>query len=72
LQLLLALVSAVIFRSDSCGSHDHISLSQIEDFRNLEGQVPVFVSPRNTVARLYPQALGSTNTYLHSQLCILE
>jgi hypothetical protein len=27
--------------------------------RNLEGQVSVFVSPRNRVARLYPQALGS-------------
>jgi hypothetical protein len=26
---------------------------------NLEGQVPVFISPRNRVARLYPQALGS-------------
>jgi hypothetical protein len=25
---------------------------------NLEGQVPVFISPRNRVARLYPQALG--------------
>jgi hypothetical protein len=26
---------------------------------NLEGQVPVFISPRNRVAQLYPQALGS-------------
>jgi hypothetical protein len=26
---------------------------------NLEGQVPVFISPRTRVARLYPQALGS-------------
>jgi hypothetical protein len=26
---------------------------------NLEGQVPVFISPRNRVARLYPQALNS-------------
>jgi hypothetical protein len=26
---------------------------------NLEGQVPVFISPRNRVAPLYPQALGS-------------
>jgi hypothetical protein len=25
----------------------------------LEGQAPVFTSPRNRVARLYPQALGS-------------
>jgi hypothetical protein len=26
---------------------------------NLEGQTPVFISPRNTVAQLYPQALVS-------------
>jgi hypothetical protein len=38
---------------------NHIFLSQIRDFPNLEGQVPVFISPRNRVARLYPQALGS-------------
>jgi hypothetical protein len=25
---------------------------------NLEGQVPVFISPRNRVAQLYPRALG--------------
>jgi hypothetical protein len=26
---------------------------------NLEGQVPVFISARNRVTRLYPQALSS-------------
>jgi hypothetical protein len=26
---------------------------------NLEGQVPLFISPRNRVTRLYPQTLGS-------------
>jgi hypothetical protein len=26
---------------------------------NLEGQVPVFISPRKMVTQLYPQALGS-------------
>jgi hypothetical protein len=26
---------------------------------NLEGQVPVFISPRNRLAQLYPEALGS-------------
>jgi hypothetical protein len=40
-------------------SHDHILLSQIRDSPNLEGQVPVFISLRNRVAQLYPQALGS-------------
>jgi hypothetical protein len=31
----------------------------IWDSRNLEGQVPVFISRRNRVAQLYPWALGS-------------
>jgi hypothetical protein len=52
--MLLALANAVILRSKSCGTHDHILLSQIRDSPNLEGQVPV----RNRVAGLYPQALG--------------
>jgi hypothetical protein len=59
LQLLLALARAVILESESRGTHDHIVLSQIRDSPNLEGQVLVFLSPRNRVARLYPQALGS-------------
>jgi hypothetical protein len=59
LQLLLTLASAVNLGSDSCGTHDHILLSQIGDSPNLEGQVPVFISPRNRVAQLYPQAPGS-------------
>jgi hypothetical protein len=37
---------------------EYILLSQIWDSPNLEDQVPVFISPRNRVARLYPQALG--------------
>jgi hypothetical protein len=40
-------------------THDHILLSQIRDSSNLEGQVPVFISPRNNVAQLCPQAIGS-------------
>jgi hypothetical protein len=59
LQLLLALASAVRLRSVSRGTHDHILLSQIRDSPNLESQVPVLISPRNRVAQLYPQALGS-------------
>jgi hypothetical protein len=35
-------------------THDRILLSQIQDSPNLEGQVPVFISPRNRVTRLYP------------------
>jgi hypothetical protein len=53
IQLLLALASAVIFRSESR------LLSQIRDSPQLEGQIPVFISPRKRVSRLYPQALGS-------------
>jgi hypothetical protein len=59
LQLLLVLASAIIFRSDSRGTHDHILLSQIRDSPNLEGQVPVFIFPKNSMVLLYPQALGS-------------
>jgi hypothetical protein len=44
LQLLLAFASAVILGSESRGTH-HILLSQIRDFPNLEGQVPIFISP---------------------------
>jgi hypothetical protein len=58
LQLLLVLASAVILRYESRGTHDRILLSQIRYFPNLEVQVPVFMSPRNRLARLYPQALG--------------
>jgi hypothetical protein len=53
-QLLLVLASAVVLRSESCGTDDHILLSQIRDSPNLEGQVP-----RNRVAQLCPLALGS-------------
>jgi hypothetical protein len=59
LQLLLVLSSRVILGSKSRETRDHILLSQIRDSPNLEGQVPVFISPRNRVAQLYPQALGS-------------
>jgi hypothetical protein len=58
LQLLLVLASAVILRSKFHGTHDHILLSQIRDFPNLESQAPVFICPRNRVTRLYPQAPG--------------
>jgi hypothetical protein len=49
----------LIFGFESRGTHDHIFLPQIRDSPNLEGQVPVFISPSNRMAQLYPQALGS-------------
>jgi hypothetical protein len=50
---------AVSLWCESRGTRDHILLSEIRDSPNLEGQVPVFISPRNRVAQLYRQALGS-------------
>jgi hypothetical protein len=58
LQLLLALASAVILGSESHGTHNHTLLFQIRDSHNLEGQVPIFISPRKRVAQLHPQAPG--------------
>jgi hypothetical protein len=60
LQWLLVLASAVILRSESRGTNDRVLLSQIRDSPNLVGQVPVFISPRNRVARLYTHVLGSS------------
>jgi hypothetical protein len=65
LQFLLVLASAVIMRPESRVTHDHILLSQVWDFPNLESQVPVFMCPRNRVARLCPQALGSFCVIFH-------
>jgi hypothetical protein len=59
LQLILALASVVILGSESSGTDDHILLPQIPNSLKLEDQVPVFTSPKNRVAQLYPQALGS-------------
>jgi hypothetical protein len=59
LQLLLSLTSTVILGSKFHGTHDHILLSQIWDSPSTEGPVPIFISPRNRVTQLYPQALGS-------------
>jgi hypothetical protein len=59
LQLLLAFATTVFIGSESHGTYDHILLSEIQDSPNLEGQIPVFVSPKKKVAQLYPQALDS-------------
>jgi hypothetical protein len=58
LQLLLTLASAVFLGSEFRGTHNQFLWYQIWDSPNLEGQVPVFISPRNRVAQLYPQALA--------------
>jgi hypothetical protein len=51
-QLLLVLASAIILGFESSMTHDDILPSQIRDSPNLEDRVPVFISPRNGVARL--------------------
>jgi hypothetical protein len=51
LHLFLVFASAVIPRSVSRGTDDHILLSQIRDSPNLEGQVRIFISPRTGCLR---------------------
>jgi hypothetical protein len=69
LQLLLVLASAIIFGYESRGNHDQILLSQIRDSPNLEGQAPVYVSPRGRVAQLYPPGIGLTSLRLEGLRC---
>jgi hypothetical protein len=57
-QLILGLARAVTPGSECHRTHGHILLSHLR-LPNLEDQVPVFISPRNRVAQLYPRALGS-------------
>jgi hypothetical protein len=58
-QLLLVLASALILRSDSRGTRNHILLSQIRDSPNLEGQAPRIYIPQEQGHPVIPQALGS-------------
>jgi hypothetical protein len=57
-QLLLSLASAVTLGSNY-RSTQTIFYCLIRHSPNLEGQVPVFMSPKNRVAQLYPRELGS-------------
>jgi hypothetical protein len=59
LHFLQTLASAVILRSESCGTLDYNLLSQIPHSLNLAGQVTVFTSPRNRIAQLCRHALSS-------------
>jgi hypothetical protein len=54
LQLLLGLASTVFHGSDSRGTHVQVLRFQTWYTPSLESQVPVFISPRNRVAQLYP------------------
>jgi hypothetical protein len=54
----MGLAIAVILRSEYLGTKD-ILLSHIRDSPNLESEAPLFISPRNRLAQLYPRTLGS-------------
>jgi hypothetical protein len=58
LQLLQGLADVVFLGSEFRGTRDEILLSQIWNSPNLEGQVPIFISPRKRIAQIYPQAFG--------------
>jgi hypothetical protein len=56
-QLLLGLISAGLFGFEFHGTHGYVLLSHFFNSLNLEGQVPVFIYPRDRVSQSYPQAL---------------
>jgi hypothetical protein len=58
LQLQLSLTCIVILGSEHCGTLDHILLPQVSDFPILQGQAPVFKTPRNRVVQLHPPGTG--------------
>jgi hypothetical protein len=53
-----SLTSTVILGSESRAIHDHILLSQVRDSANLEGQVPVFISPQEQGGPVVPPGSG--------------
>lgn len=61
LKLLLILANARILRSESSGTHDHVLLSQICKFPNLEGQVSC----------VFPPGIGSSSYIYHQTLSSL-
>jgi hypothetical protein len=74
LQLLLVLASAVILRSKSSGTHDHVFLSRIRQFLKLEGQVPVCIFPGTgcpsyTLRHRVPFSSAPTSRWATVELC---
>jgi hypothetical protein len=47
------------------------SVSGCRDSPSMEGQIPVFISLRDKVAQLYPQALGSLSVSSHDSQGVL-
>jgi hypothetical protein len=52
------IASTAFFRSESHGTYEQSLLSLFFRLSQPGGPVPVFFSPRNRVAQLYPRALG--------------
>jgi hypothetical protein len=63
-----AICSVITQWSESRRARNHTLLSHLR-LPNLEGQVPVFISPRNRVAQLYPRALGSLYAASYDSQC---
>jgi hypothetical protein len=57
-QLLLGLASAVFLGSKFCGTRDQISLSQIGDSSNLDGQDSIFISTQEQCSSAIPPIIG--------------
>jgi hypothetical protein len=71
LQLLLGLDSGVFQGSELLGTHNHILLPNFLDSPNLEGQVPVFISPRNRITHLYHQILDLSKSLTYDTSKVL-
>jgi hypothetical protein len=73
LQLLLTLASAVILRSESRGTHDHILLSQIRDSPTWKARSPYLFPPGTGWPSYTPRhwvPFSSTPTTHRVPLCI--
>jgi hypothetical protein len=58
LQLLLVLASAVILRSESCGTRDHVLLSEIRDSPKPGGPGPRIYIPQEQGGPVIPPGTG--------------
>jgi hypothetical protein len=71
LQLLLVLASAVILRSDSSGTHDHVLLSQIRDYPQPGGPGPrIYIPQEQGCPVITPGTHGMRLFYVSVVLCV--
>jgi hypothetical protein len=69
--LLLVLASAVIFRTESPGTYDHILLSQIQYFPQHEGPGPRIYIPQEDGDSVMPPGTGFPRETEHLWPCII-